>query len=292
MMDVSFHVTSSSVIDCFHCQNSFYPQSSIRITPFRNSFQNSLQGIAKSEATLKRVREVKKGYNYEMRMSLKNDPRRHEYAEKLKAVDERIAALETELKWAKTEANKKSLFKGSKGADGSGTLNENATNDTYLTEAKKIQDKTEASLQSALGMVEASKQVGANTMDEVNRQKEQIAEITDTVEAMEDGLTRADKLIRAFGRRIATDKFIQFFFVLNFGLLVGIIVWYAVKKGKVRAPAIHAPPMPTFDEVFGSGGGDNTSTLAEQPTSDGLARRLRVAARYLRPVAKSMTHIP
>jgi hypothetical protein len=39
------------------------------------------QAAAKCEATLKRVREVKKGYNYEMRMSLKNDPRRFEYAE-------------------------------------------------------------------------------------------------------------------------------------------------------------------------------------------------------------------
>jgi hypothetical protein len=39
-------------------------------------------------------------------------------------------------------------------------------------------------------------QVGADTVEELNRQKEQIAEITDTVSAMEDGLTRADKLIR------------------------------------------------------------------------------------------------
>ncbi len=39
------------------------------------------QAAAKCEATLKRVREVKKGFNYEMRMSLKNDSRRFEYAE-------------------------------------------------------------------------------------------------------------------------------------------------------------------------------------------------------------------
>ena len=38
--------------------------------------------------------------------------------------------------------------------------------------------------------------MGADTVEELNRQKEQIAEITDTVSAMEDGLTRADKLIR------------------------------------------------------------------------------------------------
>lgn len=203
-----------------------------------------------------------------MRMSLKNDPRRHEYAEKLKIADERIAALETELKWAKSEADKKVLFKGAGGkggVDGGGGLGGERTNESYLKEAKKLQDKTEASLQSALEMVEATKKVGADTVDELKRQTDQIAEITDTVDAMEDGLTRADKLIRAFGRRIATDKFIQLFFVLNFGLLIGIVVWYAIKKGKIKPPKINTPPLPTFDEIFGSGGSSSSSSGASEP---------------------------
>lgn len=53
-------------------------------------------------------------------------------------------------------------------------------------------------------------------------------------------------VLRAFSRRIATDKFIQLFFVLNFGALLGIIVWYAVKKGKISPPKIVTPPPPSF----------------------------------------------
>lgn len=52
-----------------------------QINPTHRSTVHLTQAAAKCEATLKRVREVKKGYNYEMRMSLKNDPRRFEYAE-------------------------------------------------------------------------------------------------------------------------------------------------------------------------------------------------------------------
>lgn len=221
------------------------------------------------------MREVKKGYNYEMRMSLKNDPRRHEYAEKLKQADERLATLETELKWAKSEADKKILFKG--GGEKGGPPGERSTNDDYLKEARKLQDKTEASLVSALEMVEATKKVGADTVDELKRQTDQIAEITDTVSAMEDGLTRADKLIRAFGRRIATDKFIQLFFVLNFGLLVGIIVWYAIKKGKLKVPHINRPPLPSIAEAFGTTE-DTTPTPQGTPVPSVVNRYLRSAA--------------
>ena len=66
---------------------------------------------------------------------------------------------------------------------------------------------------------------------------------------------------QAFGRRIATDKFIQLFFILNFGCLIGIIVWYAVKKGKIKPPHIEIPPLPSLSEVFNPGG-----SSAQPPT--------------------------
>jgi len=40
-------------------------------------------------------------------------------------------------------------------------LNERSTNDDYLKEAKKLQDKTEVALQGALEMVEATKKARA-----------------------------------------------------------------------------------------------------------------------------------
>lgn len=82
-------------------------------------------------------------------------------AQKLKQADERLAALETELKWAKSEADKKSLFKGAKEGAGVQGLNDRSTNDDYLKEARKLQDKTEGALQNALEMVEATKKVRA-----------------------------------------------------------------------------------------------------------------------------------
>lgn len=79
--------------------------------------------------------------------------------QKLKQADERLAALETELKWAKSEADKKSLFKGAKEGAGVQGLGERSTNEDYLKEARKLQDKTEGALQNALEMVEATKKV-------------------------------------------------------------------------------------------------------------------------------------
>jgi hypothetical protein len=81
--------------------------------------------------------------------------------QKLKQADERLAALETELKWAKSEADKKSLFKGAKEGAGVQGLGERSTNEDYLKEARKLQDKTEGALQNALEMVEATKKVRA-----------------------------------------------------------------------------------------------------------------------------------
>lgn len=44
-------------------------------------------------------------------------------------------------------------------------------------------------------------------------------------------LVRSEGLIRTFGKRIATDKMIQGFFMLNVIAVLGIIV-YAVMKGQ------------------------------------------------------------
>merc|ERR1719198_1548018 len=76
-------------------------------------------------------------------------------------------------------------------------------------------------------MIEASKEVGQATLEELNRQREQIAGI-------EDNLTRADKLIRTFGKRMATDKCIQVFTIINLVMVVIIVVYAIVTKGVLK----------------------------------------------------------
>ena len=93
-----------------------------------------------------------------------------------------------------------------------------------LKAADQIQDKTAQSLKHTEQMVQLTKEVATATIEELHRQKEQIKDITEEVMQLEDNLTRADKLIRTFGRRMATDKFIQCFACVNVLLLAGVII--------------------------------------------------------------------
>jgi SNARE protein len=153
--------------------------------------------------------------------------------------------LESELKWAKTEGGKKELFGTQSAKPGGGTDGMSAVEegDQMLRDAEGIQDKTEQSLIHSRQMVEATKEVGQATIEELHRQRNQIKDITEEVMQIEDNLARADKLIRTFGRRMATDKFIQCFACVNILLLVGVIT-YAVVSKKDEEAIDNAPDTP------------------------------------------------
>jgi hypothetical protein len=59
---------------------------------------------------------------------------------------------------------------------------------------------------------------------------------------------------RIFSRRLATDKFIRFFFFINVLLLAGIITWYFWKRGKIHFPDLNdvpRPPLPAESSSLG-----------------------------------------
>jgi hypothetical protein len=60
-------------------------------------------------------------------------------------------------------------------------------------------------------------------------------------------LNRADKLIKTFGKRMATDKLIQCFACTNILLLVGVVVYVVVKGGFDGAKNDGAPESPVGD---------------------------------------------
>ena len=61
---------------------------------------------------------------------------------------------------------------------------------------------------------------------------------------IEDNLARADKLIKTFGRRMATDRFIQCFACVNVLLLVGVIVYAVVSKEGEDTADNNVPDQP------------------------------------------------
>jgi hypothetical protein len=81
---------------------------------------------------------------------------------------------------------------------------------------------------------------------------------------MDSNLTRAGKLVTSFAKRMATDKLIQGFAVLNICVLVGLIIYMAV-TGKSLAPNQDddSPSMhpPTYSPTYGP-----TYSPTAQPT--------------------------
>lgn len=179
------------------------------------------EALAACDAKVSRIRELKQGFTTEKRL-IRDKAVRAQYEAKEAEYEQKTQQLVTEIKWARTEGEKAALMAGGRGAT------EGKTNDDYLNAATKIQDKTDQSLAHTKAMIEATKQVGNATLEELHRQRAQINDITEEVLLIDDNLTRAEKLVRTFGRRMMTDKVIQCFALLNLIALLVLIIYVSV----------------------------------------------------------------
>jgi hypothetical protein len=147
------------------------------------------------------------------------------YERELKELEMRCEKLGQEIGWAQEKGCRRKLLASPTRCD------EFKGNDGYLDGASKIQDQTKDALSRTMNLVEASKEVGESTLNELEHQQEQIKDISADILIIEDNLSRADKLIRNFTKRMMTDKLIMCFAFLNMCGLIGIIV-YCVVTGK------------------------------------------------------------
>ena len=177
--------------------------------------------VAECITKLNRAKSIKKSYCLEMRL-LRDKEKKGAYECDLKELEVRSAKLEQEIGKAR---RRRKLFASPTRCD------EFKGNDDYLDGASKIQDQTQDTLSRTMNLVEASKEIGQSTLNELEHQQEQIKDISADILIIEDNLTRADKLIRNFTKRMMTDKLIMCFAFLNMCGLVGIIV-YCVFTGK------------------------------------------------------------
>jgi SNARE protein len=74
-------------------------------------------------------------------------------------------------------------------------------------------------------------QIGAEVSDKMKRQTEDITKIKDDVDQVDSNLKRADKQIRMFMRRMATDRiFLVLMLLVVIGLIVAIAVYFMKPK--------------------------------------------------------------
>ena len=184
-----------------------------------------------AEKKLRNANGTKRSFKMETRLVSEPNQRRR-YENQLSRHEEQLAKLRADLKALRADTSRDQLFLGAKTeGDIEMTNNQEKAGDDMLADASRLQDKTQSSLDNTKNMIAESKAVGMQTVEELERQRQQIQTIDEEVMNIEDNLTRADKLIKTFAKRMATDKMFQCFACVNVLLLVGVILYAVIGGG-------------------------------------------------------------
>ena len=111
------------------------------------------------------------------------------------------------------------------------TVDEMSTQEV-IQEASKVQDASLNKVKRMQQTVEESRQVGAATAIRLKGQTEQLKNIDTDIMKVKSNLSRADLLLRAFMRKMMTDKLIMGFMLLIFIGIVVIVIYKMVGPDK------------------------------------------------------------
>ena len=193
--------------------------------------EDKLAQIADMEKELRKAQGTKRSLKMETRL-VADVGQRRQYENRLSRLDEELTHLAADVRALKQEVQRSSLMNGAEQEE----MNEEdyqKSGDDMLNKASVLQDKTQSSLDYTKSLVAESKEVGTATLTELARQREVIESINFEADRINDNLNRAEKLIKAFGKRMASDKFIQCFAVINVLLLVGVILYAVFGNGSL-----------------------------------------------------------
>ena len=206
------------------------------------------------EKRLRAAQGTKRSFKMETRLVADVNARR-KYESRLKRLDQQLMTLQADCKALRQEHERGELFDGQGGGEGGAPAEEDAqkAGDAMLGEAMNLQDKTQDSLGNTKSLIAQSTEVGMSTLEELERQRDVLDNIEKEIDRVDDNLARAEALLKQFGKRMASDKFIQCFAVLNCLLLLGVIVYFVVKGGSLTGDEDDTPSNP-FSSTFGLGG--------------------------------------
>lgn len=143
--------------------------------------------------------------------------------------------MKQELAAAKNQSEKAHLVAGA-----SPTFDSGAANDQeILDEAGRVQAKSKSSVQRMLKQVAGTEELAASTMETMTNQTEQLSKIHSDLEEMDSTLKLADAQIKAYMRKMATDKVILsflFLIVVGFVVILGLKFFHVIGDDKVKLP--------------------------------------------------------
>lgn len=178
------------------------------------------------ENKVEEIRRGKQNYLTEVRM-LEDHLEQQHYKTKLNHLDEQTQAAQERMAQARREVERRQLLEGAE-ARAQRNPNARAGNDQLLDQAEQKLGEIKESYQRDEILLEEIKVVGGDAVTKLRGQREQINEITEKADEIESQLKRADILVRNFARRMATDRVIQVFALINGLILLGIVIYVIV----------------------------------------------------------------
>lgn len=217
--------------------------------------------LDRASGRLRSAKGTKRSYKMEIRL-VQDVAKRRSYEQRLGQLDQQLKALTADCKALESETQRGELFIDGGGPEGPATNGNDPTKagDSMLKEAHGLQDKTQDSLSNTKQMIAESKDVGASTLEELQRQRQVIQSIETEIDRVDDNLARAEVLLKQFGKRMASDHFIQCFAVINCLLFVGVLV-YAIVTDKDLNP-LSNPADPTSVATEEASTADASTTAA------------------------------
>lgn len=187
--------------------------------------------LEEADDTMRSATGTKRSFKMEIRL-VQDQNLRSKYSKRLKKLEQELRTRKADLKALQAEEHRGELFLagGDGEADGDGKMDPTRAGSNMLNDAKGLQDKTQDALGNTKSMIAQTKEVGVATLEELQRQRDVIQNIDKEADRLGDNLARAEALVKQFSKRMATDKFIQCFAVLNCLLFVGVIIWAIMKR--------------------------------------------------------------
>eukprot|EP00621_Florenciella_sp_RCC1693_P014765 CAMPEP_0182535030 /NCGR_PEP_ID=MMETSP1323-20130603/16910_1 /TAXON_ID=236787 /ORGANISM="Florenciella parvula, Strain RCC1693" /LENGTH=278 /DNA_ID=CAMNT_0024745113 /DNA_START=95 /DNA_END=932 /DNA_ORIENTATION=+ len=237
--------------------------------------EEASQKLKAAKTKMKVVKKKKTSFQMELRQ-LHDDTQRTTYGERKQDYEGRTENLEKTIKNLETNLENAELLGGA--SDGGQVRMDN---DSYLAKTHQIQDQTEASLQNTIEMMENANEVADETISELDRQKQQINEITEQLLTMEDNIKYADQLIRDFSKRMMTDKCIQIFAMMNMLALVVVIVFAIMQKNGMLENGDDGSVDDQLADGTESGGGFSGELASEEDQEEGTSEVTGISPGHL-----------
>jgi SNARE protein len=195
------------------------------------------------QGRIKHMRVIHRTYKVELRELSKEDKK--PYEQKYHEHEETITRLVQDLDWAKADGDRQEL--GTNGTADGATPGGKPSRDQVLDKAERLQKEDLHAVERMKGKVADAQEIGAATNEKLHAQTQQIAGTIETLDEQKVLLEVGSQQLKAFTRRIATDKIIIGFICLVVILVVVLIALNAFApkqlEGAVKIPsAFDLPP--------------------------------------------------